>query len=140
MAESTQANNVMILSCSGCANVGQLANQAAVELTMEGFGKMFCLAGIGAHLPGFIQSAKDAPVLVAIDGCPVGCTRMTLEHAEVPVKNYLVVTEQGVEKGKDLNLKREDIDKVKTAVKSEVSGKMTTSFPSAGSPCGCTNC
>jgi uncharacterized metal-binding protein len=38
---------VMILACSGGSNVGQLANQAAVELTQEGFGKMFCLAGVG---------------------------------------------------------------------------------------------
>lgn len=31
--------NVMILTCSGGSNVGQLTNQAAVELTKEGFGK-----------------------------------------------------------------------------------------------------
>jgi len=28
--------NVMILACSGGSNVGQLSNQAAVELTLEG--------------------------------------------------------------------------------------------------------
>jgi uncharacterized metal-binding protein len=39
--------NIMIPTCSGGSNVGQLSNQAAVELTQEGFGKMFCLAGIG---------------------------------------------------------------------------------------------
>jgi len=31
--------NIMILACSGGSNVGQLSNQAAVELTREGFGK-----------------------------------------------------------------------------------------------------
>jgi uncharacterized metal-binding protein len=50
----------MILSCSGGSNVGQLANQAAVELTREGFGKMYCLAGVGGLLSGFVQSARDA--------------------------------------------------------------------------------
>ncbi len=36
----TEQNGVtMILSCSGGSNVGQLANQAAVELTREGYGK-----------------------------------------------------------------------------------------------------
>ena len=34
--------NVMLLCCSGGSNVGQLANQACVELTQEGFGKIFC--------------------------------------------------------------------------------------------------
>lgn len=68
-------SNVMILACSGGSNVGQLANQAAVELTREGFGKMFCLAGIGGELSGFVQSARDAPEMVALDGCSVGCAK-----------------------------------------------------------------
>lgn len=61
--------NIMILACSGGSNVGQLSNQAAIELTREGFGKMFCLAGIGGKLGGFVQSAKDVENMVAIDGC-----------------------------------------------------------------------
>ena len=70
----------MILACSGASNVGQLSNQADVELTQEGFGKMFCLAGIGGQLSGFIQSAKDVPVMVAIDGCQVGYAKAILEN------------------------------------------------------------
>jgi uncharacterized metal-binding protein len=107
----------MILACSGGSNVGQLSNQAAVELTREGFGKMFCLAGIGGHLSGFVQSAKDVSEMVAIDGCPVGCAKATLEHAEVPIKTYLVLTDLGIEKNKNFDLRPEEIQKVKAAVK-----------------------
>ena len=110
--------NIMILTCSGGSNVGQLSNQAAVELTQEGFGKMFCLAGIGGHLGGFVQSAKDVPAMVAIDGCEIGCAKAILKHAEIPTKNYLVLTELGIEKNKDFNLKAEDVQKVKAAVRS----------------------
>lgn len=110
-------NNIMILACSGGSNVGQLANQVAVELTQEGFGKMFCLAGIGAHLSGFVQSAKDVPVMVAIDGCPVGCAKKILEHAEIPLQAYRAITDLGIEKNRDTDLKREEIDKVKAAVR-----------------------
>lgn len=110
--------NIMILACSGGSNVGQLSNQAAIELTKEGFGKMFCLAGIGGHLGGFVQSAKDVPVMVAIDGCEIGCAKAILDHAEIPAKNYLVLTELGIKKNKDFDLKSEDIQKVKAAVKS----------------------
>ena len=48
MAEGCFSNNgtTMILACSGGSNVGQLPDQAAEEATQEGFGKMFCLAGI----------------------------------------------------------------------------------------------
>jgi uncharacterized metal-binding protein len=94
----TSEGNIMILSCSGGSNVGQLSNQAAIELTQERFGKMFCLAGIGGHLGGFVRSAKDVPAMVAIDGCEVGCAKAILEHAEIPTKNYLVLTNLGIEK------------------------------------------
>jgi uncharacterized metal-binding protein len=120
MAEEccTPGGNIMILACSGGSNVGQLSNQAAIELTQEGFGKMFCLSGIGGHLSGFVQSAKDVPAMVAIDGCEVGCAKAILDHAEIPTKNYLVLTELGIEKNKDFNLKAEDIQKVKAAIRS----------------------
>jgi uncharacterized metal-binding protein len=110
-------NNVMILACSGGSNVGQLSNRAAVELTQEGFGKMFCLAGIGGNLSGFIQSAKDVPAMVAIDGCAVGCAKAILANAQVPNPNYLVLTDLGIEKNKNFNLDAVDVQKVKEAVK-----------------------
>jgi len=59
--------DVMILACSGGSNVGQITNQAAVELTREGHGKMFCLAGIGAQLQGFVKSAQDTSRIVVLD-------------------------------------------------------------------------
>jgi uncharacterized metal-binding protein len=113
----TPNNNIMILSCSGASNLGQLSNQAAVELAREKFGKMFCLAGIGAHLSGFVQSAKDVPAMVVIDGCPVACAKKILEHAEIPVRAYVAVSEMGIEKNMDTNLQREEVERVKEAAK-----------------------
>ena len=118
----TPNGNIMILACSGGSNVGQLSNRAAVELTQEGFGKMFCLAGIGGHLSGFVQSAKDTPQMVAIDGCDVGCAKAILEHAEVPVKSYILLTDLGIDKNKNFDLKKEDVQRVKTAIKERITG------------------
>lgn len=109
--------NVMILACSGGSNVGQLSNRAAVELTQEGIGKMFCLAGIGGQLSGFVQSARDVPQMVVIDGCSLGCAKASLENAQVPMKTYMVLTDLGIDKNKDLSLRPEDVQKVKEAIK-----------------------
>lgn len=119
MAEDCCATNgnIMILSCSGGSNVGQLANQAAVELTREGFGKMYCLAGVGGLLSGFVQSAKDASQMVAIDGCSIGCAKAILEKADVTIKSYVALTDMGIEKNKDLDLKQKEIQRVKEAVR-----------------------
>ena len=109
-------NEVMILACSGGSNVGQLSNRAAVELAQEGLGKMYCLAGIGGQLKGFVQSAKDVPVIAAIDGCAVGCARAILKNAGIQNYNYVVLTDLGIEKNKDFNLSDEDIVRVKSAI------------------------
>ncbi len=110
-------NNSILLTCSGASNVGQMSHQAVVELAQEGFGKFFCLAGIGAHLSKFVQGAKDNPEVVVIDGCPVGCAKRITEHAEISVSKYLVVTKLGIEKNYILKIKEEEIEKVKLAVK-----------------------
>jgi uncharacterized metal-binding protein len=135
----TPNGNVMILACSGGSNVGKLSNQAAVGLTQEGFARMFLLSGIGGHLSGFVQSATDIQQMVAIDGCSLGCAEAILKHAEIPNKNHLVLTDLGIEKNKDFKLKREDIEKVKKAIR-EVCNQGQTGIPMAeggsGSCCG----
>ncbi|MEW6138095.1 MAG: putative zinc-binding protein [Thermodesulfobacteriota bacterium] len=131
------SSNIMILACSGASNVGQLSNQAAVELTREGFGKMFCLAGIGAHLSGFVQSAKDVPAMVAIDGCPVACAKKILEHAEVPIQAYLMLTDLGIEKNKDTNIEPDVLAKVKAAVKEACRGRQADWTEYGCGPAGC---
>jgi uncharacterized metal-binding protein len=127
------ARRCMILACSGGSNVGQLSNQAAVELTKEGFGSMYCLAGIGAAMSGFVQSAMDVDEMVVIDGCPIACAKGVLELQGVPVKNYLLVTELGIEKAKRFDLDPVDVDRVKDAVR-RMLGE-TSPRPSDGGCC-----
>jgi uncharacterized metal-binding protein len=109
--------NAILLTCSGASNVGQLSHQSVVELAEEGFGKFFCLAGIGAHLTKFVQGAKDNPEVVVIDGCPIGCAKKIVEHAEISASKYLVVTKLGIEKNYILKTKEDEVEKVKQAVK-----------------------
>ncbi|MGC8493152.1 MAG: putative zinc-binding protein [Syntrophobacteraceae bacterium] len=113
-------DQVMILACSGGSNVGQLSNQAAVELSREGLGKMSCLAGVGGELMGFVHSVITTPVVVLIDGCPIGCGKACFDKLEAPLKIYLVLTDLGIEKTGDMELKAEEIAKVKEAVKQAV--------------------
>ncbi|MCM8768365.1 MAG: putative zinc-binding protein [Candidatus Omnitrophica bacterium] len=71
----------MIFPCSGGSDVGELTDQAARQLTKDGWGKMYCLAGVAAHLKGFLETTKSATEIVAIDGCPAACASKTLQHA-----------------------------------------------------------
>lgn len=73
---------------------------------------MFCLAGIGGHISGMIESTKAGKVIVAIDGCPVACAKKTLEHAGFNIDEYVEVMELGIEKNHDFSLNQADVEKV----------------------------
>ena len=62
---------VLVYSCSGGSNVGQMANEIARSLGKIQNVKMSCLAGIGGDISSFTESAKAAKGTVAIDGCRI---------------------------------------------------------------------
>ena len=116
-----ESSEILIFFCAGSSNVGQIANQAAVRLAQEGIGRYFCLAGIGGHVSGMVESTKAGKMLIAIDGCPVGCAKKTLEHTGFNIAEYIQVTELGIEKNHNLNLNPFDVDKVADHLATQVS-------------------
>ena len=116
-----ESNEILIFSCAGSANVGQIANQAAIQLAQQGVGRYFCLAGIGGHVSGMVESTRAGKLLVGINGCPVACATKTLEHAGFFVGEHVQVTDLGIEKNHDLNLNPSDIGKVVHHLASRIS-------------------
>jgi uncharacterized metal-binding protein len=94
-----QETGVLIFPCSGSSDVGELSDRVARKIAKCGKAKMFCLAGIGAHIPGMIEFTKAAKRIIAINGCPVSCATKTLEHAGFKVESYNL-KDLGLEKGK----------------------------------------
>jgi uncharacterized metal-binding protein len=118
-----EPNEVIIFSCAGSSNVGQIANQAAIKLAQGGIGRYFCLAGIGGHVSGMIESTKAGKMLIAIDGCPVACAKKTLEHTGFNTGEYVQVTDLGVEKNHLFDLDPADVERVSGHIISLVSGR-----------------
>ena len=112
-----EAGEVLIFPCSGGSNCGQIANQAAVQLTEEGIGTIYCLAGIGAHDTVMVDTAKAAKRIVAIDGCSTACAKRTLEHAGLVVTDYLNVNDEGIEKVHEFKLSLEGISLIVAEVR-----------------------
>ena len=88
-----------VFSCSGAADVGEVADQAARELSRQGKIKMFCLAGIGGRVSGIVKSTEAASTIVAVDGCPLNCARKTLEQAGITEFQHVQLDELGLKKG-----------------------------------------
>ena len=89
----------LIFACSGAADVGAVADQAARRMTKEGAGSMFCLAGIGGRVAPVMEKTKSASTILAIDGCPLDCVAETLRQAGVEDFAQLRVTDLGLAKG-----------------------------------------
>ncbi|OIQ49985.1 DGC domain protein [Pseudodesulfovibrio hydrargyri] len=96
---SCQAAPKFVFSCSGAADVGEVADQAARSVSREGTAKMFCLAGIGGRVSGIVKSTEAAQKVVAIDGCPLNCARRTLEEAGFTGFEHIQLDGLGFKKG-----------------------------------------
>ncbi len=125
MAENCCSTGTRLLyTCSGGADVGELSDRVGRHLKAEGFGNMTCLAGVGADLSGFVQSAKGAERVIAIDGCPMVCARKALERHDVTPVSYILTDYEGVVKG-STPCTPEQV--------TEISDKIINSYPDDGS-------
>lgn len=97
----------LIFSCSGAADVGAIADQAARKLTREVKGKMFCTVGIGGKVSGILETNKSASKILAIDGCSLNCTKIALSKPDLRISHADI----GIAKGKTLPSK-ENINNV----------------------------
>jgi len=90
----------LIFACSGAADVGAVADQAARKMTKEGVGKMFCLAGIGGRISGIMKTTEAASKILAIDGCELDCVKNCLQQTGFTEFVHFRVTDLGMQKGK----------------------------------------
>lgn len=99
MAECCGGSNVLIYSCAGESDVGELSDKAARKLREMGLGKMTCIAGVGADISGFVESAKGSDRNIALDGCGIACVKKMLDKIGAASASY-ILTEIGYVKGK----------------------------------------
>ena len=114
---------VLLSTCSGAANVGEIADKAVRELMFAGRGAMFCLAGLGGDIQGMIQSARDADVNLVIDGCPMECAKKTFDRHRITNYRHIRVTDLGIEKQKGVRCTEEQVNKAVMKAKEILSCK-----------------
>ena len=100
---------------------GRSPTKQPSNLTQSGVGRYFCLAGIGGHVSGMIESTKAGKMLIAIDGCPVACAKKTLEHAGFQIDEYVQITDLGIEKNHEFSLDPANVGRVSDHIASLVS-------------------
>jgi uncharacterized metal-binding protein len=134
----------IIFPCAGQANVGQLTNLAALQLTEEGYGSIACAALLATGAENLIANAMNADEVVILDGCPMQCARKIAGVQGVLVGQHLVMTDLGITKGPSKSYTNDDIEKIVAACwkgegrknNAATSGKKTGG-KNNGCGCGC---
>lgn len=90
---------VVVYSCSGCSDAGELADRIARRLAREGAAEMSCLAGIGGRVKSLMRKAQNAERILVVDGCPLNCAAHTLRLAGFETCDHLELHKIGLRKG-----------------------------------------
>ena len=88
----------LIYACSGCSDVAQLANDAAVRLDHSGEFEMSCISGVGGKVAPLVKTALSGRPITVIDGCPLHCARTCLENIGVNPADHVRLYELGFRK------------------------------------------
>jgi uncharacterized metal-binding protein len=114
----SEGETTIIYSCSGLgSNVGQLSNAVACRLTNEGFGKGSCLAGVGGAVEKLTGVGKAANRRIVIDGCQLACGKSIMDAQGLPIDQYIIITDLGIEKVPGPAFDERDVEIIINAVK-----------------------
>lgn len=106
----------IIFPCAGQANVGQLTNLAAIQLTEEGYGDIACASLLATGAESLLNNIKNSDEVVIIDGCPMLCAKKIAEAQGISPGQYLVLTELGFSKGPSRSYTEDDVETIVATV------------------------
>jgi len=94
---------LMLFPCAGACNVGQLANDLVKDMSNKGIGHMACIAAVGSGGMMAINAAKQAKIVLVVDGCQVECARKILQRNGIDVILHVRATDIGMKKNDELS-------------------------------------
>lgn len=111
--------DVVIATCYGAANTGQLAGAVATELVKEHDDySLVCLPAVAIDKATGLDKIKAAKLFVIIEGCPVMCCSQIVEQhsGRKPDIRVEMVADYGVKKAPILTYDEEDKERIKRDV------------------------
>jgi len=119
------SNDVVMATCYGASNTGQLAGAVATELAREeGYG-LVCLPAVAIDKATGLDKVAGTELLVVIEGCPVMCcTKIIEDHAgRQPDIRVEMVQDYGVKKSPALSYDEQEKEQIKRDIVQRVEQK-----------------
>jgi uncharacterized metal-binding protein len=118
---------VVIATCYGAANTGQLAGAVATELVKENPEyTMVCLPAVAIDKESGLEKIREGELFVIIEGCPVMCcSKIAEQHGgRKPDIRVEMVQDYGVKKAPTLVYEEADKERIKQDVKRRIEVKI----------------
>lgn len=122
---TSKKNLPIVYSCSGCSSAAQMANYIALQLDKRHVAEMSCIAGVGGDVPSLLKLAHSKRPIIAIDGCPIACSRQCLARHDLKADTYLQLSHYGVKKRFHMEFDHGQAEKVVRLMISEMERQKT---------------
>ena len=87
----------VVYTCSGATNLAQLANDLGLWLHQQGHARLSALAGLAGAQATHIDNLRNAPAVVAIDGCGQQCVTRCLATHQVTAQWQINLQTLGID-------------------------------------------
>lgn len=110
----------LVYSCSGCSDIAQLANRIAVDFDRRNIAEMSCISGVGGGVKPLVKKAQSGRKIIAIDGCPLQCSKHCLANAGVSPDRHYVLTDFGLKKSNHKDFDEKDAEFFEEMIKNDL--------------------
>jgi uncharacterized metal-binding protein len=116
----------LVYSCSGCSSAAQMANYLAIQLDRLGIAEMSCIAGVGGNVKKLVKTALSGRQIIAIDGCPLACTKACLANYSLQADLAMDLSRLGVSKRQHEDFDKDQANVILEDLKLAIYGKSET--------------
>jgi len=95
-----QGGHILVFSCSGASDIGELSDRTARILAKSGVAAMGCMAALSSKYDFVIDALNAASKIIIIDGCEKNCAKQNIDLAGHWDYDHYLLTDLGFEKGK----------------------------------------
>lgn len=114
----------IIYSCSGCSSAAQMANYIAIRIDRKEVAEMSCIVGVGGNVRSLVKTAKAGKKIIAIDGCPLACSKACLSNHGIKADLHVELTRHGVKKLKHVDFDPNEAEKLLKLVEEKIENEL----------------
>lgn len=110
----------LIYSCSGCSSAAQMANYIAIKIDRKEIAEMSCIVGVGGDVKTLVRTANSGRKIIAIDGCPLACSKACLNNHSLSPDLHIELTGYGVPKRKHVDFDQQQADEMLQRIEEKI--------------------